>query len=194
MVVKKYFSEILERIDDLLTKGSSSVIVAIDGNSGAGKSVLADWIGKQRDCNIFHMDHFFLTPELRTKERLSEPGGNIHYERFRDEVAAGLKSGREFQYRVFNCSRMDFEEEPVRVTPKRLNIVEGVYSMHPTLMEMYDLKIFLGIDKEEQGRRIMERSGPVLYKKFMDLWIPMEDKYFETFKIKEKCDLVYTGD
>lgn len=194
MEIKKYYGEILEKIDDLVLKSPSSVIVAIDGNSGAGKSMLADWLGDKRDCNVFHMDDFFLTPQLRTRERFLKPGGNVDYERFRDEVAAGLKSGREFCYRIFNCEKMDFEDKPVRVTPKKLNIVEGVYSMHPVLIGIYDLKIFLGIDKAEQGRRILKRSGPVLYKRFMDMWIPMEDKYFETFKIKEKSDLVYTGE
>lgn len=190
---KRCFNEILDKIDSLL-QGCSSAIVAIDGNSGAGKSYLADWIKKQRDCNVFHMDHFFLTPELKAKERLAEIGGNVDYARFRDEVAAGLLSGKEFFYRIYNCQRMKFEDEPVRVTPKKLNIVEGVYSMHPTLIDIYNLKIFLGIDKDEQSRRIIKRSGPELYKKFRNIWIPMENKYFEAFKIKEQSDLVYFKD
>ena len=32
------------------------------------------------------MDDFFLPMELRTAERLEEPGGNVHYERFSAEV------------------------------------------------------------------------------------------------------------
>lgn len=189
----KYFSEILKKID-LLLQSHSSVIIAIDGNSGAGKSSLADRIEMERDCNIFHMDDFFLTPELRTKERLSETGGNVDYIRFRDEVAAGLLRGEEFSYRIFNCQRMAFEEEPVRVIPKRLNIVEGVYSLLPALIDIYDLKIFLGIDKDEQSKRILARSGPELYKKFQSIWIPMENRYFEVMKIKEQSDLVYFKD
>jgi len=193
MLDNRFFGEILDKIDSLLQK-RSSIIVAIDGNSGAGKSSLSDWIEKQRDCNVFHMDHFFLTPELRTRERLSEIGGNVDYERFRDEVAAGLLSGREFSYRIFDCGKMAFEDETVRVIPKKLNIVEGVYSMHPTLIDIYDLKIFLGISREEQNRRLLERSGPELYEKFQNIWIPMEDRYFEAFKIKEKSDLIYVGE
>lgn len=187
---KKYYYEILDKIDSILQK-CSVAIVAVDGNSGAGKSFLADWIENQRDCNVFHMDHFFLTPGLRTAERLAEIGGNIDYDRFRAEVAAGLLSGREFCYRIYNCCKMAFEEKPVWVTPRKLNIVEGVYSMHPALIDIYNLKIFLGIDKEEQRKRIRARSGPDLYERFQSIWIPMEDKYFETYKIKEKSDLVY---
>lgn len=190
MESKNKFSEILDKIDVLLQR-RSSVIVAIDGNSGAGKSSLADRIERERDCNVFHMDHFFLTPELRTKERLEEIGGNVDYVRFRNEVAARLLNGKEFSYHIYDCQRMTYEEEPIRVMPKRLNIIEGVYSMHPMLIDIYDLKIFLGIDKDEQSRRILKRSGPELHKKFLSLWIPLENKYFEARKIKEQSDLVY---
>ncbi len=189
----KNFIEILNKIDSLLNN-LPTVIVAIDGNSGAGKSSLAEMIQKNRDCNVFHMDHFFLTPELRTEERYGETGGNVDYVRFKREVADGLLSGQEFTYRIFNCKAMAFEEDMVKVTPKRINIVEGVYSMHPMLIDIYNLKIFLGIDKGEQSRRILQRSGPELHKKFQSLWIPMENKYFEEMKIIQQSDLIYFMD
>lgn len=52
------------------------------------------------------MDDFFLPPELRTAERLSQPGGNVHYERFSAEVADGILRGKPFEYSVFDCSIM----------------------------------------------------------------------------------------
>ena len=168
------------------------VKVAIDGNAGAGKSTLASLIGGIYDCNIFHMDHFFLTPELRTEERLKEVGGNVDYVRFKQEVMEGLQSGREFEYRVYNCTKMALDKT-ISVKPKKLNIIEGVYSMHPTLIDSYDLKIFLEIDEEEQSRRILERSGAVMHRRFIEEWIPLENKYFDKMGIKEKGDLVFQG-
>lgn len=181
--------EIQERIK-LLSRQKDYLIIAIDGNSGAGKSTLAEQLSHIYDCNVFHMDHFFLTPELRTEERLNEAGGNVDYMRFNKEVAEGLKSRKEFCYRTYNC-QTGFFEETVTVMPKKINIVEGVYSMHPTLIDMYDLKIFLSLEKEEQSRRILQRSGAKLHKRFLDTWIPLENLYFNTFKIREQCDLVY---
>ena len=49
------------------------------------------------------MDDFFLPFELRTAERLKEPGGNVHYERFIDEVVSKLSAGEPFEYGVFRC-------------------------------------------------------------------------------------------
>lgn len=183
-----FYDEVYRRIDTLLHR-KPSVIVAIDGNSGSGKSTLAEMIRRKYDCNVFHMDDFFLTPDLRTAQRFTEPGGNVDYVRFKTEVTEGLKSGTDFQYRVYNCAKQALDRT-VSVKPKQLNVVEGSYSMHPTLIEPYDLKIFLGISSEEQSRRILERNGPVLHQRFIQEWIPLENYYFEEMGIREKCDLV----
>lgn len=185
----RYFFEIFCRIDSLL-RTKDRVDVAIDGNCSAGKSTLADFIGNVYDCNIFHMDDFFLPHELKTKERLDEAGGNVDYARFKEEVINGISSGREFRYRKYDCKSGKFQEI-VKINPKKLNIIEGSYSMHHTLIKNYDLKIFLGIDKEGQRRRILKRNGPGMYKMFMQLWIPLENRYFSEMRIREQSDLVY---
>mgnify|MGYP000916163151 CR=1 FL=1 len=185
-----YFYELFCRIDSLM-KSRDRVIVAIDGNCASGKTTLASLIGGVYDCNIFHMDDFFLTPELRTKERLNEVGGNVDYLRFKQEVMDGINSGREFQYRVYDCRQMAFKQRSVSVIPKKLNIVEGAYSMHPTLIDNYDLKIFMHVDEKEQASRILKRNGPSMLNRFLNVWIPMENRYFSELNIREKSDLVY---
>lgn len=183
------FFEVFVRIDALM-KSKDRVIAAIDGNSGAGKSTLALLIGGVYDCNLFHTDDFFLTPELRTEERLGEPGGNMDYVRFRREVIGGIIGGRDFTYRRYDCRKTAFGD-PVPVSPRRLNIAEGCYSMHPALADFYDLGIFLHTGREEQTERILKRSGPEMLKRFLAEWIPLEDRYFGELGIREKCGLVF---
>lgn len=180
--------QLFARIDGLLPP-TGPVLIAIDGNSAAGKTSLAALIQKAYDANVFHMDDFFLPLPLKTKERLQEPGGNVHYERFSEEVISGLISGRAFRYRPFSCSRQELGEA-VLVQPRQVNVVEGAYSMHPALIDRYCLKVFLAIDPQEQSRRILKRNGPVLHKRFLSEWIPLENKYFAELKIKEQCDIV----
>jgi uridine kinase len=194
-IVSAYFGEFFElfcRIDQLMNNRDSKdvIIVAIDGNCGAGKSRLAWLLGKVYDCNIFHMDDFFLRPSQRTRKRLYETGGNVDYERFLEEVIKGIHSGEKFQYRAYNCETNTFDE-PVTVLPSRLNIIEGSYSMHPKLINNYDLKIFLQISEQEQINRISNRNGSKMLKKFINEWIPKENKYFEKMKIKEQSDLIF---
>ena len=162
---------------NMLLEEKNFVIVAIDGKCTSGKTTLASKLAELYDCNVFHMDDFFLRPEQRTPERFAEVGGNVDYERFLEEVLLPLKSSKTFSYRPFDCSTFTLSD-PVIVTPKRLNIIEGTYSHHPYFGNPYDLKILLTIDEKTQRRRILDRPE-FLHKRFFEEWIPMENRYFD---------------
>ena len=168
-----------KQIDELLA-AKDTVIVAIDGKCTSGKTTLASKLAEIYDCNVFHMDDFFLRPEQRTPERFAEVGGNVDYERFREEVLLPLKSGKAFSYRSFDCSTFTLDA-PIAVAPKKLNIIEGTYSHHPYFGNPYDLKILLTVDEENQRQRILERPT-FLHKRFFEEWIPMENRYFDALQ------------
>ena len=65
-----------------LPQDRQPLIVALDGRCASGKTTLAALLQQQTGCSVVHMDHFFLRPEQRTRERLEQPGGNVDYERF----------------------------------------------------------------------------------------------------------------
>ncbi|MBR3949645.1 MAG: hypothetical protein IKJ84_03120 [Oscillospiraceae bacterium] len=167
---------LIKKIDELLTQ-KDRVIVAIDGKCTSGKTTLATELAEIYDCNVFHMDDFFLRPEQRTPERFAEIGGNVDYERFKDEVLIPLQAGKQFSYRPFDCGTFTLAE-PVTVIPKQLNIIEGTYSQHPYFEDPYDLKVMLTVTPELQRERIMRRPA-VLHQRFFEQWIPMENRYFE---------------
>lgn len=175
--MKGKLEAVVKQIDGLLTQ-KDAVIVAIDGKCTSGKTTLASKLAELYDCNVFHMDDFFLRPEQRTPERFAEVGGNVDYERFQEEVLLPLRSGRSFFYRPFDCKTFTLSA-PIIVTPKRLNIIEGTYSHHPYFGNPYDLKILLTVDEETQRRRILDRPE-FLHKRFFEEWIPMENRYFDT--------------
>ena len=168
--------EIKRKIDTLLFN-QEMVILAIDGKCTSGKTTLAANLAEVYDCNVFHMDDFFLRPEQRTPERFAEIGGNVDYERFAEEVISPLKAGRSFLYRPFNCSTLTLSA-PVYVTPRKLNIIEGTYSLHPYFGDYYDLRVILTVSPEVQRQRIMKRPA-FLHQRFFEEWIPMENRYFE---------------
>ncbi len=191
-VIKSAYAEFIDaisRIDALLESGQP-VTVAIDGNSGSGKSTLAALLAEVYSCNVFHMDDFFLPQERKTPERLSELGGNVDYERLANEVVTGLKSGGAFSYRPYNC-KTGLLKDAVTVSPKALTVVEGVYSLHPSIAELYDLKLFLKTDANTQTARIRQRSGEAMLQRFISEWIPLENVYFEKLNIEQSCDLMF---
>ena len=168
-------------------KTGKQIVIAIDGNCTAGKTTLASVLKNEYDCNVFHMDDFFLRLEQRTVERYAQPGGNVDYERFQEEVLIPLKKGSAFSYRPFSCKTFSLSDA-VEVTPKALNIVEGTYCLHPYFGDVYDLKLFLSIDSELQRERIYQRPRHVQGRFFTD-WIPMEKLYFDFCQIPGQADL-----
>ena len=173
--MEKTVRMICERIDALLQQ-REWVVVAIDGSCTAGKSTLAAKLETFYDCNVFHMDDFFLRPEQRTEERLAESGGNVDYERFREEILLPLRTRMVFAYRPYDCSSGSLKA-PVSVQPKKLSIIEGTYSQHPYFGSVYDLKIFLNVSDEVRRQRIAQRPA-FLHRRFFEQWIPMEQQYF----------------
>ena len=184
--MEEIISCLKDHIDDLLKTGKQ-VVIAIDGNCTAGKTTLASVLKKEYDCNVFHMDDFFLRPEQRTAERYAQPGGNGDYERFHEEVLLPLKTEEAFSYHPFSCKTFTLSES-VQVMPKQLNIVEGTYCLHPYLDDVYNLKLFLSIDPELQKQRIYQRPHHVQSRFFTD-WSPMEKLYFDFYGIPGLADI-----
>jgi len=185
----KEYDILCARIDQLLER-EPHVYVAIDGHAASGKTSLGAYLKKRYDCNTIHMDHFFLRPEQRTAERLTEPGGNVDYVRFKKEVQTQLLRGETFAYRSWNCQTGAFGDK-VDIRPNRLNIIEGVYSLHSTLAEIYHIKVFLTVSSKEQLCRIEARDGETLLERFQSEWLPMERCYFEDFGIAQTCDFIF---
>jgi uridine kinase len=186
-LIKANYSSILKAIKVLLQKDMPS-IVAIDGMCGSGKSSLAALIAENLDCNVFHMDDYFLPLEMKTQDRLAQPGGNVHYERFKEEILNPLLEHRTITYRPYLCGLWKYGEA-ITAEPKKLTVIEGTYCLHPTLRDAYDLKIFLSISEEMQLQRILQRNGEEKLQQFIHKWIPLETLYFDRLGIATLCDI-----
>lgn len=166
------------------------VIVVLDGMCGAGKTTLAGVLGELYGTQPLHMDDFFLPFDMRTKDRLNQPGGNVHYERFASEVLTGLARGGEVRYRRFDCRTGDMLDKTF--LPGRVVLIEGTYSHHPAFEEAYRLlhalRVFVWTDDGEQLRRL-ERRCPEMLKTFETRWIPLEKRYFLAYDRKHGANI-----
>lgn len=186
----KQISILLKTIEELSSE-KDHLIVALDGRCASGKTTLAAYLKESMGCNIIPMDHFFLQPHMRTPQRLSQPGGNVDYERFFTEILLPLKKGAKFTYQPYNCKKQSLDTT-IEVTPAAITIIEGSYSCHPYLRNSYDLKVFLSTPADEQKRRITERNGENGWEMFRKRWIPLEELYFSNLEIDKQCDIRIT--
>ena len=102
-----------------------------------------------------------------------------------------LKKADDFEYRPYDCS-MQALGGAVQVSRKKLNIVEGSYCLHPELEHAYDLKVLLTVNPDVRRDRILQRPE-FLHKRFFEEWIPMEQMYFNSSRITERCDMILTN-
>jgi len=182
------FEEIRHEVEHGLAEKNGIVpyVIAIDGMSGSGKTTLAERLHQEfPNSNLFHMDDYFLQPHQRTPKRSEEIGGNVDYERFKDEIILHLGDSNGLYYHTYDCHTQTLSSKK-HVAQKPLVIIEGTYSQHPYFGDVYDLRIFCEISKEEQRKRIAKRNGLQMLERFVNEWIPKENLYFKTFCIKEK--------
>lgn len=184
-VVLRRFGEALPalaRVEAQLAAAGRAVLV-LDGDCASGKTTLASLLNQLYDCNVIHMDDFFLPFSMRSPARMAEAGGNIHYERFAEQVLHGLLSGGPFPYDAFNCHTG--EQRAVPVTPAPVTIIEGSYALHPRFQAAYDtlqaVRVLMRVDGAEQRRRILARNGEAMLTRFVNEWIPLEKRYFQAY-------------
>ena len=152
----------IDRVERLLAEGRCA-FVAIDGPCASGKTVFA----------------------ASLHERF---GGNVDRERFEAEVLKPLAAGKAVRYRPWDCHTGDFATSR-SVEPAALTVVEGSYSMHPALRGYYDLTMCLIVDPSERLRRL-EARNPRMLQRFIDEWIPLENRYFESTNTQGSADLL----
>lgn len=170
----------------------SPLLLAIDGRCGSGKTTLALHLRERygEKTSLYRMDDFFLPFELRTPERMAQPGGHMDVERFQREVLLPLKQGGPFTYGVYDCHTGIRQEKPGSVTP--LAIMEGSYSLHPLLREFYDIKVFVTTGSHTQRQRLLAREGETRFQRFLTDWIPREEAYFSAYQAEQSADFIIT--
>lgn len=178
-----YFPLLLE----LKTLGNC--VVSVDGRCGSGKTGFAALAQRVLDCNVIHMDDFYL-PMAERKENWREiPAGNMDLDRL-IRLLSALSRGEATGYRPYSCQSGSYGAE-IPLDPGKLTLVEGSYSQHPRLREYYYNMYFLTCPEEVRIRRLKNREGDY-FSVFERLWIPMEENYLKTYP-PEHCRFLDTA-
>ena len=163
-------------------------VIAVDGRCGAGKTTLALSLAERFECNVFHLDDFYLSERQRAGKGKNKGFANADLVRFENEVLRNLVLGKPFSY--FKYLPESGTTEQVRVDmPTQLSIVEGSFCTDASLREYYTLKFFLTAELDIRAERLRERGEDV--DDYKNKWIPLEENFFKAQGIEENADAVW---
>lgn len=169
-------------LESILNSVTSSMIILIDGRCLSGKTVLAAQLADKLDCNVIHMDDFYLPISKRSENWKNEIAGNIDQERFTKQIIQPLMNQQDYNYQSFSCTSQQLND-PIDISYKPITIIEGSYSFYLFRDEKVGLKILLDVDKDKQIERILTRN-PHSLESFQKIWIPLEENYYQNFAMQ----------
>ena len=80
---------------------------------------------------------------------------------------------------------------PETLPDARILILEGSYCNLPEIRRYADVRLFLRASWETREARLRGRESAASMQRFLDLWIPLEDAYFEAFGLPDEgCVLI----
>lgn len=177
----------IKQLDNFIENIKDFSITSLDGKCTAGKSTITKEL--ENKYTIINIDDFFLPMNKKTKKRLDEIGGNIDYELVKETLLkikeAWKENKKELEYKVFDCSKQDYYTK--KITLKNKVVLEGVYSYHKYFNDLIDYLAYLQVDEKTQFNRVSNRR---LKDKFINEWIPLENKYFDYYKLEDICDVI----
>jgi uridine kinase len=169
-------SEALERIATL-TPRAGVLLVGIGGHGCAGKTTLARMIPA---AEVVGTDEFW-------------DGERFALERVRSEVLEPLLRGEAASFASFDWAAQAPRDEPRRVRPEGIVVIDGVCALHRMFRREYDLRIWVDTPRDVRLSRAIERDGEEARRTWEEIWLPSEDHYVAQDDPVSAADLIVRG-
>ena len=173
--------ELLARLRELKPLGRTTVLVAVDGQGGSGKTTLARWLADRLNGTVVSSDDF---------ARPGLPGWE--WRRFDEQVLTPLLADETARYQ-----RYDWDDDRLaewhNVEPGRFVIAEGVSITRTELGDPWDLKVWVECPYELRLTRGVARDGEGMRDTWVEVWMPEEARYVEEQHPDERADYVVLG-
>ena len=187
-------SAVLDLVGQRQAEANRPIVVAIDGPSCAGKSILATAVALRSGGSVLEGDDFYRStlPGLTVSQReaMSDAAvvdAVIDWQRLRDQALLPLRAAELATYQPYDWDADDGRLAPPKtVPPANLIIVEGVYSARPELADLVDAAVYLGVDPQTRARRYAERENDPDWARF---WERGEVYYFSVVRPPASFDL-----
>ena len=166
--------------------------IGIDGPGASGKSTLAVGLAEALPKAVLVEGDDFYRPESDAGLSGSEAGGLFDLSRLASQVLVPHSQGEEIRYQCFNWDTGVLGSWVSRPGGTLL-IVDGVYSTHEALRDFYDLRIWVNAPRAVRLARGLQRDGEEARSKWVDVWMPAEDRYITDQAPQDYAHLVFDG-
>jgi molybdenum cofactor guanylyltransferase len=186
-------------IMDLVTERQTAVpgppvVIAIDGPSCAGKSILATALGLRSGAAVVEGDDFYrhTLPRLTVAQReaMSDAAvadAVIDWERLRAEALQPLRARQSVTFQPYDWDVDDGRLAPPKIIPPAdVIIVEGVYAARPEFSDLVDIAVYLGVDPQVRASRYAARGNDPDWQRF---WERGEAHYFRAVRPTASYDI-----
>ncbi|MGD8150389.1 NUDIX domain-containing protein [Ornithinimicrobium sp. Y1694] len=173
----------VEQVKDLVAgrrdrHRSGALVVAIDGPSGSGKSVLGAAVARDLGAPLVQMDDLF--PGW---DGLAESSTLLA-----EQVLEPLRRGERAAYRRWDWHRDDWAEE-VEVPSAEVLVVEGCGSSAGPAAAHVDVAVWVEADRAVRLERGLARDGES-YRPHWERWASQETEVFGADGTRDRADLV----
>ena len=185
--------ELVALITSLAT-AAPLTIVAIDGPSGSGKSTLSATLHTSLPgSQLVDIEHFYSDIGVDPPDGLSPHEAyeqHVDWHALDAQVLRPLRRGEPGRYRLYDWIA-EKRSDSAEIKPEGIVLVDGVYSMRPELTDAYDLTVYVETPPRERTARLAQRpDNPV----WVDRWAVGFDWYMDHKRVKERADVVISGE
>jgi uridine kinase len=160
-------------------------LVAVDGPSGAGKTVFAERLAKRLTAPVVHTD-----------DLLDGWGDQFTFwPRLEDKVLRPLRRGGAAEYQRYRWDPPGFGGEAVRIEPAGVMVLEGVSSARRVIRPELSLAVFITAPPQLRWSRVLDRDGAadVAFPAYLERWRAAEDRHFAADRTAEYAEIGVDG-
>ena len=174
--------------------GADVVVLAIDGRSGVGKSILAARFCERAPAALIDGDAFFAGGVAVRNECAAVLATLCIDWRKQRQTLQRLRAGLPVELFPFDWEAFDesLATVPVLILPYKTIVLEGVYSGRSELGDVVDIRVLLTLPDELRLKRLVRRDGPV--GPWQHQWHRAEDHYFRLRQRQSFFDLVVSAE
>jgi len=181
-----------------MKKTDRSILVALDGRSGTGKSTIAKKIAERLGGVGINADDFWAggsNEEWDKKIPKEKAETAIDWKRIKTEVLEPLLSGSSATWHPFNWKAgKGLSSNVIQRNPSPLIILDGAYSTRPELQDIIDISILIEVPDDVKRRaRLAERENEEYMKDWHKRWDVAEDYYFSQVRQRDLFDMIISN-